>query len=78
MNPGRVAGLVMHYTGAMNVELVQIAKRISARAEADRKDRARQRQLMRDEIGRGRTWDDVQAEAQVSRPTLRNALRRKD
>lgn len=56
-------------------ELEQIAKRIRVRDEADRADRARQRELIRERIAEGRSWDDVQAEARVSRPTISRALR---
>lgn len=75
---GRVA--VRRYTGRMetNPELRQIAKRIRARAEQEERDRARQRQLIREAIAAGSTWSQVQAQAQVSRPTVRNALARTD
>lgn len=58
----------------MATELEQIAKRIRTRRAADVADRARQRELIRERIAAGRTWDEVQAEAQVSRPTVRDAL----
>lgn len=56
-------------------ELAQIAKRIDNRAGLERKDRERQRALMRQLIGEGHTWDEVQSAARVSRTTLRDALR---
>lgn len=64
------------YPEDMDGELAQIADRIDARRVADRADRARQRELIRQAIRvDGRTWNDVQGEARVSRPTLRRALR---
>jgi AraC-like DNA-binding protein len=62
----------------MATELEQIAKRIRMRDQQQAADRKRQRELIRERIREGRTWDQVQAEAQVSRPTLRDALRRDD
>lgn len=62
----------------MSAELNQIAKRIRTRTAAEAADRARQRQLIRQEIASGKTWDTVQAEAQVSRPTIMAALKRTD
>lgn len=57
-------------------ELADIADRIDARRAAERADRERQRELIRHAIRvDGRTWSDVEAEARVSRPTLRRALR---
>ncbi len=59
----------------MATELQQIAKRIESRAVLESKDRARQRELIRDRIAGGATWDEVQEEAGVSRPTISKALR---
>lgn len=56
-------------------ELEQIAHRIAVRGAQDVADRARQRLLIRERIASGATWDDVQAEAKVSRPTIAKALR---
>lgn len=61
-----------------NTELEQIAQRLRTRKALDVTDRARQRQLIRERIAAGRTWDEVQAEAQVSRPTIMAALQRTD
>lgn len=72
-------GLVRNcYDEPMATELQQIARRIKMRNEANAADRTRQRELIRERVGHGATWDVVQAEAQVSRPTVRDALRRKD
>lgn len=62
----------------MATELEKIAERIRTRKTADERDRKRQRELIRERIAAGCTWDQVQAEARVSRPTLRDALRRTD
>lgn len=70
--------MVSPYTGAMATELEQIAKRIRTRDDAQATDRKRQRELIRERIAQGRTWDQVQAEAQVSRPTIMAALKRTD
>lgn len=55
---------------SMATELEQIRKRLDTRADLDRRDRERQRALVRQRIAEGRTWDEVQAEAGISRPTL--------
>lgn len=69
-------GAVKPYTeSTMATELERIADRIERRAEAERADRARQRELLRQRIAAGRTWSQVIAEARVSRPTLAAALR---
>lgn len=62
----------------MATELEKIAERIRTRKTADERDRKRQRELIRERIAEGCTWDQVQAEARVSRPTLRDALKRTD
>lgn len=62
----------------MATELEKIAERIRAREDADKRDRKRQRELIRERIAAGNTWSTVQAEARVSRPTLRDALKRTD
>lgn len=59
-------------------ELSQIAKRIHVRDAAQAADRARQRELIRERIAAGATWNSVQAEAKVSRPTILAALKRDD
>jgi len=60
-------------------ELEKIAQRIAQRNAAQATDRARQRELIRQRVRvDGRTWDEVQAEAKVSRPTIRDALRSDD
>lgn len=60
------------------IELGQLAKRITQRDEAEARDRARQRVLIRERIADGATWDTVMAEAKVSRPTILKALKRED
>lgn len=72
---GRLTGMAqpLHHP-----ELAQLAKRIRARDAQQVQDRTRQRELMRELIAEGHTWDAVQSVAQVSRPTLRNALRSTD
>lgn len=62
----------------MATELQKIAERIRAREALDVADRKRQRELIRQRIADGRSWDEVQAEASVSRPTLAKALARED
>ena len=62
----------------MATELEKIAERIRTRNDANDRDRKRQRELIRERIAAGNTWDTVQAEAKVSRPTIRAALRRTD
>lgn len=62
----------------MATELEQIAKRIRVRDDAQAADRKRQRELIRERIASGLTWDLVQAEAHVSRPTIMAALKRAD
>jgi hypothetical protein len=62
----------------MATELEKIAERIRTRSDANDRDRKRQRELIRERIAEGKTWDQVQAEAKVSRPTIRDALRRSD
>lgn len=62
----------------MTTELAKIAERIRARATLDAADRKRQRALIRERIAAGATWDDVQREARVSRPTIAAALQRQD
>lgn len=59
----------------MATELEQIAKRIRVRDAAQAADRARQKELIRQRIAAGMTWDAVQAEAKVSRPTITTALK---
>lgn len=73
-------GLVRNcYLGAMaKTELEQIAHRIRMRDDANRADRTRQRELIRERQAAGATWDEIQAEAAVSRPTVRDALKRSD
>lgn len=63
---------------SMATELEKIAERIGARKEANDRDRARQRALIRERIAAGSTWDQVQAEAKISRPTILTALKRSD
>lgn len=72
---GRLTGMAQPLT---HPELAQLAKRIRARDAQQVADRARQRQLMRELVADGHTWDAVQQVAKVSRPTLRNALARDD
>lgn len=62
----------------MATELEQIAKRIERRDGEQLGDRKRQRELIRERIAAGSTWDAVQAEARVSRPTIMAALKRTD
>lgn len=62
----------------MTTELQQIAHRIRKRAALDESDRKRQRELLREEVGKGRKWADLLTEAQISRPTLSAALKRSD
>lgn len=62
----------------MATELEKIAERIRTRDDANGRDRKRQRELIRERIAEGKTWDMVQAEAKVSRPTIRDALKRTD
>lgn len=62
----------------MATELEKIAERIHARNEANQRDRKRQRELIRQRIAEGKTWNEVQAESKVSRPTLRDALTKPD
>lgn len=60
-------------------ELEKIAERVKARNAVNAKDRARQRQLIRQRIRvEGQTWSAVEREAQVSRATIRDALSRED
>ena len=60
-------------------ELQQISERIRSRAALESRDRARQRELIRQRIRvEGKTWDEVEKEAGVSRPTIRKALNRED
>jgi AraC-like DNA-binding protein len=59
----------------MATELEQIAKRIRVRNDAQAADRERQRELIRERIAEGATWDKVQAEAKVSRPTIMHAVK---
>jgi hypothetical protein len=60
-------------------ELEKIAERVKARDAVNAKDRARQRQLIRQRIREdGHTWSQVEAEARVSRATIRDALNRED
>ena len=57
-------------------ELQKIAQRIRRRAELDDADRARQRDLIVRMIEtEGATWDDVEAAADVSRPTINRTMR---
>lgn len=60
----------------MATELEQINKRIRRRAEDERRDRERQRILVRERIASGHSWSQVIAEAGVSRTTLRAILQR--
>lgn len=62
----------------MATELEKIAERISARKAANDSDRARQRVLIRERIAQGKTWNEVQAESKVSRPTILAILKRDD
>ena len=62
----------------MTTELQKIAQRIRDRESAQQVDRSRQRELIRERISTGSTWDAVQAEASVSRPTIMGALKRSD
>jgi len=62
----------------MASELEQIARRIRVRDEQQASDRARQRALIRERKAEGRTYDEIELEARVSRPTIRNALHRAD
>ena len=59
----------------MATELEQIARRIEARAALDAQDRARQRELIRQRSDEGAKWDEIMAEAKVSRPTINKALK---
>jgi hypothetical protein len=56
-------------------ELQIIAKRVHERAADELADRERQRALLRRRQAEGATWDEMQAEAEISRPTLMRALR---
>lgn len=62
----------------MTTELEKIAERIRARNDLQAADRKRQRELIRERVAGGATWDTVQAEAAVSRPTIMAALNRTD
>jgi len=62
----------------MLTELGKIAERIRTRDAANERDRTRQRELIRERKAEGKTWDEIQAEARVSRPTIRDALKRND
>ena len=67
----------------MATELEKIRQRIDKREEMNRADRERQRVLIRQRKAEGATWDQLQEEAGVSRPTLNSILngrapRRKD
>lgn len=62
----------------MTSELAKIAERIAMRDAANKADRIRQRELIRERSAAGVTWDAIQQEAKVSRPTIRDALRRAD
>ncbi len=62
-------------------ELEKIAERIRARKALDKTDRARQRELIRQALNpatRTHTWSELEAEAGVSRATIRDALSRED
>lgn len=54
----------------MATELQQIRKRIDQREALNARDRERQRELLRARRAEGATWDEMQEEAGVSRPTL--------
>jgi len=54
----------------MATELEKIRQRLDTRAEQDRKDRARQAELVRQRIAEGTTWRAVQEEAGISRMTI--------
>jgi hypothetical protein len=56
-------------------ELQAIARRIAERAARDHDDRQRQRVLVRQMRASGASWDDIVAEAQISRPTLARYLK---
>lgn len=59
-------------------ELKTLGRRIRARAEAERRDRERQRELVRTARAEGATYADIEVTGQLSRPTLRKALRDDD
>jgi len=54
----------------MATELEQIRKRIDQRDALNRRDRARQAELVRERRAAGATWSQMQEEAGISRPTL--------
>lgn len=57
-------------------ELQKIAERIRRRDEANARDRERQKALIAARIlDEGRTWDEVEREADVSRPTINRTIR---
>lgn len=62
----------------MVTELQQIGKRIAMRKAQDAADRKRQRELIRERVAAGRTWDQVQEEASVARSTIMLALKSTD
>lgn len=62
----------------MVTELQQIGKRIAMRRAQDKADRKRQRELIRERVAAGRTWDQVQTEAGVARSTIMLALKSSD
>lgn len=56
-------------------ELRKIAERCDRREAEERRDRKRQRELVREMRAEGFIWDDMQEAAQISRTTLRDHLR---
>lgn len=59
---------------SMATELEKIKDRLLMRANMDKRDRERQAELVRKRIHEGATWNEVQAEAGISRPTLSDIL----
>lgn len=59
-------------------ELAQIRRRLEQRAKLDAADRTRQRELVREYVAAGHTWDETQDLAGISRTTLRITLQRRD
>lgn len=58
----------------MATELEKIRERLDMRANLDKRDRARQAELVRQRIASGATWREVAAEAGISKPTLSDIL----
>lgn len=54
----------------MASELEKIRERLGMRAQMDKRDRARQAELVRERLAEGATWRQVMAEAGISKPTV--------